>query len=106
MIASSAARSIAVTKSLARFDLTSRAPPPSAARLMIAPARRAARTAMFRMGCMSPSAEDDLADRGAALDSLVRRAQAGGADRVHVLRHGAAQLAGIDPVRDAAQQPV
>src|SRR5688500_13718279 len=52
MIASSAARSIWVTKSLARFDFITRASPPSAARLMIEPARRAARTAMFSIGCI------------------------------------------------------
>src|SRR5207249_10623942 len=49
----SAAWSSCVTKSLARFDLTcSPLPPSSAARLMIEPARRAARTAMFSIGCM------------------------------------------------------
>src|SRR6478609_130674 len=52
MIASSAARSTWVTKSFARFAFTTSASPPSAARLMIEPARRAARTAMFSMGCI------------------------------------------------------
>src|SRR5689334_12501829 len=52
MIASSAARSTWVTKSLTRFVLTTSASPPSAARLMIEPARRAARTAMFSIGCI------------------------------------------------------
>src|SRR5688500_8915383 len=51
-MASSAARSTCVTKSLARLDFTSSASPPSAARLMIEPARRAARTAILSMGCM------------------------------------------------------
>src|SRR5262245_53039680 len=55
MIASSAARSTWVTKSLARFAFTTSASPPSAARLMIEPARRAARTAMFSMGCIGVS---------------------------------------------------
>src|SRR3954452_19524588 len=53
MIASSAARSTWVTKSFARLALITSASPPSAARLMIEPARRAARTAMFSMGCIS-----------------------------------------------------
>src|SRR5947208_8215122 len=53
MIACSGAWSICVTKSLARLEVTFSPPPPSsAARLMIEPARRAARTAMFSMGCM------------------------------------------------------
>src|SRR5258707_15350988 len=53
MIACSAAWSTWVTKSLARFEVTFSPPPPSsAARLMIEPARRAARTAMLSMGCM------------------------------------------------------
>src|SRR5260221_11637573 len=52
MIACSAAWSIWVTKSLARFEVTFSPPPSSAARLMIEPARRAARTAMLSMGCM------------------------------------------------------
>src|SRR5437868_1450731 len=53
MIACSAAWSTCVTKSLARFEVTFSPPPPSsAARLMIEPARRAARTAMFSIGCM------------------------------------------------------
>src|SRR5260221_14099425 len=52
MIAVSAARAISVTKSLARFDLTCRPPLSSEARLMIEPARRAARTAILSIGCM------------------------------------------------------
>src|SRR5258705_171129 len=52
MSPSSAARSTWVTKSFARFAFTTSASPPSAARLMIEPARRAARTAMFSMGCI------------------------------------------------------
>src|SRR6184192_1956541 len=53
MIGCSAAWSTCVTKSLARFEVTFSPPPPSsAARLMIEPARRAARTAMFSIGCM------------------------------------------------------
>src|SRR5690349_6515466 len=55
MIACSAARSTCVTKSLARFERTSSVPPSSVARLMSEPARRAARTAMFRIGCMGKS---------------------------------------------------
>src|SRR3954452_11447982 len=51
MIASSAAWSTCVTKSFARFERTFK-PPASAARLMIEPALRAARTAMVSMGCM------------------------------------------------------
>src|SRR5262245_8737800 len=51
MIASSAAWSTWVTKSLARLAVTFR-PPSSAARLMIEPALRAARTAMFSIGCI------------------------------------------------------
>src|SRR6185436_1490600 len=50
--ASSAAPSTCVTKSLARFERTCKALPPSEARLMIEPARRAARTAMLSMGCI------------------------------------------------------
>src|SRR6185295_13411648 len=53
MIASSAARSTWVTKSFARFAFTTSASPPSAARLMIEPARRAARTAILSMGCIA-----------------------------------------------------
>src|SRR5258706_771466 len=52
MIACSAAWSTCVTKSLARFEVAFSPPPSSAARLMIEPARRAARTAMLSMGCM------------------------------------------------------
>src|SRR5256885_14908143 len=52
MIAASAALSTSVTKSFARFDFTSRPPLSSEARLMIEPARRAARTAIVSMGCM------------------------------------------------------
>src|SRR5581483_5754209 len=104
MIACSAAPSTRVTKSLARLERTSSGVPSSAARLMIEPARRAARTAMFRTGCMSPAAEHDLADRRAALDLLVRLAQVRGVDRPQLLLHRAAHLAGVDPVRDAAEQ--
>src|SRR5258706_10708715 len=52
MIASTVAGSTWVTKSLACFAFTIRPTPPSAARLMIEPARRAARTAMLSIGCM------------------------------------------------------
>ena len=52
MIASSAAWSTCVTKSFTRLERTFSAPPFSEARLMIAPARRAARTAMVSSGCM------------------------------------------------------
>src|SRR3990170_1621817 len=52
MIAASAALSTWVTKSLARLEWISSWVRSSAARLMIAPARRAALTAMLSIGCM------------------------------------------------------
>src|SRR5260370_41522090 len=52
MRACSASWSIWVTKPLARVEGPFSPPPSSAARLMIEPARRAARTAWLSMGCM------------------------------------------------------
>src|SRR5438552_556425 len=106
MIASSAAPSIRVTKSLAPLARTSSGLPSSAARLMSEPARRAARTAMFRSGCISPSGENQLADHGAALEAAVRLAQVLGVDRLELLLQGAADLPGVDPAGDPAEQPV
>src|SRR5262245_15171877 len=52
MTAASAARSTSVTKSLCRFRVTDSRSTSRAARLMIAPARRAALTAIPSIGCM------------------------------------------------------
>src|SRR6267142_1038104 len=54
MTACSAARSTSVTKSLCRLRVTDRRSTSRAARLMIAPARRAALTAIPSIGCMGP----------------------------------------------------
>src|SRR5690349_2369129 len=98
MIASSAAPSTLVTKSLTRFERTSSGLPSSDARLMIEPARRAARTAIFRIGCISPSGQRDFPDRAAALDLAVRLAQVLGVDGLELVFHGGADLLGIDPL--------
>src|SRR4030067_687383 len=60
MIAASADLSTWVTKSLARFEWISSWVRSSAARLMIAPARRAALTARLSVGWMGPHATDVL----------------------------------------------
>src|SRR3954466_14797815 len=106
MIASSAALSILVTKSLARLEVTSSGLPSSAARLMIDPARRAARTAMFRIGCISPSVQYDFTDHAAAFDARMRFAQVRCVDRPERGAQRRAHFAGVHPVGDAREQPV
>src|SRR5438270_8236927 len=110
MIACSAAWSTSVTKSFGAFALTVRRSTSSDARLMIAPAARAALTAMLSMGCRACDMAAEALRRGGAREERVKRrgeATFGRGDRLRVARrpgraadnrrfYGAAQDVGSD----------